>query len=254
MAELRTGWLVALGLLLASGSAGAAMRATDEFREGTTRPLKVALLPVHATVVKAKVIETENLVEESTELGRLLAAEIDELMRAGGYQVEVIDADRVNVDPRLQEYVVDANRRYDELLGQVRPNRIKRRLYNAGDEARVLADYLGVDAIAFTRLQVVAATGGRTAVALLVGIGSMGGASANLALVDGDTGDLEAWFVSTYVGASAKSIEENPQGEMAQIAASMLAKLPGADPTLRVEEEPESDEDVLSGVEALLEQ
>ncbi|HEX6999601.1 MAG TPA: hypothetical protein VF322_15790 [Gammaproteobacteria bacterium] len=253
MTELRSGWLVALGLLLASASAAAAMRATEEFRDGTTRPLKVALLPVHATVVKAKVIQTENLVEESTELGRLMAAEVDELMRAGGYQVEVIDADRVNADPRLQELVVDANRRYDDLVAHVRPNRIKRRIYNAGDEVRVLADYLGVDAIAFTRLQVVAATGGRTAVALLVGIGSMGGANANMSLVDGDSGDLEAWFVSTYVGASAKSIEENPQGEIAQIAASMLAKLPAADPTLRVEET-ESDEDVLSDVESLLEQ
>ncbi|HLF13249.1 MAG TPA: hypothetical protein VJA26_18775 [Gammaproteobacteria bacterium] len=242
--------LIGAAALLSAGQAPAAMRATEEFKDGSTRPVSIALLPVQATVVKAKVVETEELIEESTELGALLGRELDAVMEANGYAVELISPERVNADPQLQEYVIDANRRHDEMLGQLRLNRVKRRIYNAGDEIRLLADYLGVDAIAFSRLQVVAATGGRTAVALLVGIGSIGGTSSTLSLVDGDTADLEALFTSTYAGASYKAIEENPEGQMAQVAKSTLNRLPPADASVRAEEG--DDEDVLSDVESLL--
>ena len=96
----------------------------------------------------------------------------------------------------------------------------------------------------------VAATGGRTAVALLVGIGSTGGTMATVSLVDCDSGDLEAYMVSS-AGASSKAIEEDPQGQMARIAESTLSRLPAADPAARVELS--SEEDVLLELESLLE-
>jgi hypothetical protein len=242
--------LIGAGALLAAAQVFAAMRATPEFQDGTTRPVSIALLPVQATVVKAKVVESENLVDESSELGGLLAAELEAIMESNGYLLELVSPERINADPRLQEYVVDANRRYDEMLGQVRLNRVKRRIYNAGDEMRLLAGYLGVDAIAFSRLQVVAATGGRTAVALLVGIGSMGGTSSTLSIVNGSSGDLEALFISANTGGSYKQIEEDPRGQMARVAAATLARLPNADPSVQAVQT--DDEDVLAEVESLL--
>ncbi len=242
--------LIALASMLAT-TAQAAYRATAEFDAGSTRPVSIALIPVHATVIKAKVVESEQMVEESSELGEMLGDALAGILEHQGYLVKHVDAQEVNSDPQLQEYVVDANRRYDELSGQIRRNKIKRRIYNAGDEIKLLASYLDVDAIAFTRLQVVAATGGRTAVALLLGIGSTGGTAASLSLFDGTTGDLEAQIVSTYMGESAKSIEERPAAEMALIAASMLDDLPLADPALRAETG--ADEDVLKDLESLLE-
>ena len=242
--------LIGAGALLAAAQVFAAMRATPEFEDGSTRPVSIALLPVQATVVKAKVVESESLVEESSELGGYLGTELDSLMESNGYAVELITPARINADAQLQEYVVDANRRYDEMLTQVRFNRVKRRIYNAGDAMRLLADYLGVDAVAFSRVQIVAATGGRTAVALLVGIGSMGGTNSTLSIVDGDTGDLEALFMSAYTAGSYKQIEEDPRGQMAKIAAATLARLPNADPSVHVEQA--DDDDVLSEVESLL--
>lgn len=243
-------WLLIAVLALVATQAFAAYRATPEFEQGATRPVSIGLIPVHAAVIKAKVVQAENLVEESTELGDMLGAELAALLEEQGYEVKLIDSGQVNADPQLQEYVIDANRRYDELSGQIRRNRIKRRIYNGGDEVKLLADYLGVDAIAFGRLQVVAATGGRKAVGLLLGIGTIGGTSASLSLIDGGSGDLEALLVSTYVGASYNSIEEHPEAEMAQIAASILAKLPPADPAARIETR--SDEEVLGEIESLL--
>jgi hypothetical protein len=239
-------------LAMLASPAMAAMRATPEFESGETRPKTIAVLPVQASVVKAKVVETESLVEESTLFGGMFANGLRGILEGAGYRVRFVTPDEVNADPQLQEYVVDANRRYEELSSQVRPNRIKRRIYNAGDEARLLADYLDVDAVAFSRLQVVAAAPGRTAVALLVGIGSLGTSSASLMLVDGDTADVEALFFGTAVGSSAKSIEEDPQGEMARMAASTLTRLPPAGEAAA--DESADDEDVLSEVESLLEE
>jgi hypothetical protein len=246
--------LTGAAILLSATTVPAAMKATPEFVKGETRPMTIALLPPVASVVKAKVVKTEEMIEESTEFGAMFGAALEGVIRAGGYEVRRVTPEEVNADPRLQEYVVDANRRYEELSTQVRPNKIKKRLYNAGDEARLLADYLNVDAIAFSRLQVVAATGGRTAVALLVGLGTLGATSASLMMVDGDTADVEALFISTYVGASAKAIEENPEAEIAAVAASTMAKLPAAGAAAAAREGEDEDEDVVSDVESLLEE
>lgn len=243
---------LALGLtLMWAGHAESAIRATKEFKAGSTRPLRIALLPVRASAAVARVVKTESRVEESSELGEFYALELGDRLEAKGYLVRSLTADEVNADPLLQEYVLDANRRYDEMLAQLRFGRIKRRIYNLGDEARLLARYLDVDAIAFARLSVVAATGGRTAVAVLIGIGSLGGSQALVGIVDGRSGDLEAVATGSSM-ASAKSIEENPRGEMGHIAESTLRRFPDADPSARATDGDPDDDAVLEDIEALL--
>jgi hypothetical protein len=224
---------------------------TPEFEAGSTRPVSIALLPPQASVATQRLVTTEAQVDDSLRYARIYMAQVAALLEDQGYLVQIVDADRVNADPRLQEYVVDSNRRYDELAQQVRPRRIKKRLYNAGDEARALADYLNVDALGFARLTVVGATGGKIAMSVLLG-GSMGGSFGTLSLVDGHSGDLEAHLMGAG-GNSARKFEEDPDGMIARITENLVRGLPNADPAARVE--PESDDaDVLAEIEALLDQ
>jgi hypothetical protein len=222
---------------------------TDEFKDGASRPVSIALLPPQASVATQRLVKQEAQVDESSEFAAIYMAQVASLLEDQGYLVEVIDPERVNSDPRLQEYVVDANRRYDELIQQVKVRRIKRRIYNAGDEARTLADYLNVDALGFPRLTVVGATGGKIAMSVLLG-GGMGGSFGTLSLIDSRSGDLEAHLTGAG-GNSARKFEEDPEGMIARITDNLVKGLPDAEPSKRVE--PESDEaDVLAEIESLL--
>src|SRR5690606_4270002 len=191
MTKSKTG-IAAIGLtaLLVSAQALAALFSTEEFESGETRPVSIAVLPVEASIVRTKLVDTEALVDESTQLGADYAGKIAALLESKGYAVQVLDPQRINADVRLQEYVVDANRRFVELGGKVRGRRIKNRIYNAGDEVRLLADYLGVDAIAFSRLSITITPAGKAIMSALTG-GSTSGAYSSLGVVDGASADLE---------------------------------------------------------------
>jgi len=195
------------------------------------------------------VVDTNALVDESTRLGALFATKLQAIMETKGYTVEVIDPQRINADPKLQEYVLDANRRFDEMRSRVRPRRIKRRIYNAGDEVRLLADYLGVDAIAFSHVNITITPAGKAIVSALIG-GATAGAYASVALVDGNSGDLEAMFNSIDVGLPGDKTTEELQEQVDLLAERAVDSLPAADPSKRVEAA--SEEDVLSDIESLL--
>lgn len=150
--------------------ASAAMHATEEFENGATRPRSIAFLPPHAMLIKQRIVKTEAQIEESTELSSHLAKSIADFFTRVGYDVRVLEPQTVNADPELQELVLDADRRYSEMLAQVRtklPRQIAKRRYQAGDEMRLLAAKLGVDAIGFADLHIHAAAAGASAVALL---------------------------------------------------------------------------------------
>lgn len=235
---------------LCSAPALAAMQATPEFESGETRPLSIAVLPVEATVVKDKAVDNENLIEEGIEYGALYASQIEALMSEKGYTVKIVDPEQINADPRLQELVVDANRRYDEMMSHVRPRRIKRRSYNAGEEARLLADYLGVDAVAFSRLHMTITPMGGAIVSALFSFGSAPGSNSSFAIVDGRTGDLEALFSSYDADMPGNKSEEELQARVVKVAEAALEELPAADPSAR--RTVDGDEKVLSEVESLL--
>jgi hypothetical protein len=197
--------------------------ATETFEDGSTRPVSIALLPAQAAVATQRLIKAESEVEESSEFSVIYMTRVAEVLESHGYLVKVISPETVNSDPQLQEYVLDANRRYDELLSQLRPRRVKRRLYNAGDEARALADYLEVDALGFPRLTIVGATGGKIAMSVLLG-GGMGGSSGTLGLVDAHSGDIEAHLIGVG-GNSARKFEEDPEGMIADIVERLVSGL-----------------------------
>jgi hypothetical protein len=250
--------IAALGAAMGTApGAEAAMHATAEFESGATRPVSIAFIPPDVDVVKKKIIESEAQIKEGAELAGYLAEDVKRLFEDRGYVVKMLSAQEINADAELQELVVDANRRYGELLVQVQtklPRQIAKRRYNAGDEMRLLAAKLGVDAIGYAQMQIVAAAPGAAAVAVLVGIGSSGASTMmTLSLIDGKTSDIEAFFTPTLMRrgslAGYDAIMANPVGVLADIAESTLRDLPRADPSLR---QRESGEDVLQDVESLL--
>jgi hypothetical protein len=249
-------------LMVASAvfSAKAAMAkviATDEFESGETRPVSVVVLPSQVTLVKQKLVRSEAQVEESGDLEPHLTAAVAEQFRAHGYQVSVVDVAAIAADAGLQELVVDANRRFDELMTNVgsrfsKGKNIANREYNAGDEAKLLAARLDVDALAFARMQIVAPAAGVRALNF-----GVGGESSMLTvtIVDGVSGDVEAYITLPVTGRGKAfgghdDIVENPAREMTNYAAATLEDIPHADASLRVET---AADDVISDLESLLE-
>jgi hypothetical protein len=243
--------------LLAGQAAMGKVIATDEFEDGSTRPVSLVVLPSEVTLTKQRLIRQEAQVEESGDLEGHLTAAVAEQFRAHDYDVIVVDVEQIAADPGLQELVVDANRRFDELLTNVgsrigKSKNVQRREYNAGDEARLLAARLGVDALAFARMQIVAPAAGVRALNL-----GMGGESTMLTvtIVDGTSGDVEAYITLPVLGRGKMvgghdDIIENPEQEMANYAEATLEDIPNADPSLRVAT---SAEDVIEDLESLLE-
>lgn len=261
MIETKTHRCVAIAVAAAAFLFGqlalAKVIATDEFEDGSTRPVTLVVLPSEVTLVKQRLMRQEAQVEESGELESHLTAAVAEQFRAHGYEVTVVDVGDIASDADLQELVVDANRRFSELMTNVgaklgKSKNVRNREFNAGDEVKLLASQLDVDALAFARMTIVAPAAGVRALNF-----GMGGESTMLAvtIVDGVSGDVEA-YITLPVGRRAKvfgghdAIIENPAEEMANYAAGTLEEIPNADPSLRVEA---SVDDVISDLESLLE-
>lgn len=242
-------------------AANAAMHATQEFEQGTTRPRSIAFLPPQAMLIKQKIVQTEQQIEESGELANYLGSSVEAAFRAQGYDVRVLTPEEVSADPELQELVLDASRRYSEMLTQLRarlPRQIAKRRYQAGDEMRLLAAKLGVDAVGFAEIQIFAAAPGASAVSILTGFGSAGSSTLlSVSVIDGTTANIEAFFVPPVLRrgsmAGYEAIMEDPGGKIAEITKATLRDLPQVDAAARASRDEESDEDVLSEVEDLLE-
>ncbi len=247
--------------LLAGGAvtAEAAMHATPEFEAGATRPRTIAFLPPQAMLIKQKIVQTEQQIEESGELANYLGESVLAAFKAQGYEVRVLSPDEVGADPELQELVLDASRRYAEMLTQVRlrlPRQIGKRRYEAGDEMRLLASKLGVDAVGFAEIQIFAAAAGASAVSILTGFGASGSSTLiSVSVIDGATANIEAFFVPPVLRrgsiAGYDAIMENPAARIGELTEATLRDLPKADAAARAATE--ADEDVLSDVEDLLE-
>lgn len=246
--------LILAAAALPSGAAIAAMHATDEFVAGKTRPVKIALLPAHVELQKQKFFRREAKVEEAGEFEGYLDAAVAKQFADRGYDVRRLSAETINADPKLQNLVVQADRRYGELLTKIAtrlPRQVKKRRYKAGDEMKLLAADLGVDAIGFVRLQMVAA--GKALSILNEG---MGGAQTmmSVSVIDGRSGDIEAYFVLPImrrgkVFGGYDAVMKHPEEQMQRFASLTLGDLPQAAPSLRAKP---AEGDVVKDVESLL--
>src|SRR5262245_5517727 len=242
--------VVTLAALACSTAAFAERGFTDEFVSGATRPQSIALLPVEATITRAQVVETQGLIDESVEFGAQFNDDVAKILADKGYEVQVVDADRINADPMLQEYVVDAKRAYDEMIGRYRPKKLPARIYNAGDSARLLATHLGVDAVAFSKLSITITPAGKAIVSALIG-GTSSGASSMIGIVDGQTADLEAVQIAFAIVTPGEKSPDEIAAYVATLAAGNTKHLPGADPSQRIDVAV-SDDEVLNEAEALI--
>ena len=253
--------LAASVISLGAPPAEAAMHATEEFEQGATRPRTIVFLPAQAMLIKQRIVQSEQQIEESGELSGFLAASVEAEFKKQGYEVRVLRPDDVAADPELQELVLDASRRYADLLTQMRlrlPRQIAKRRYVAGDEMKLLAAKLGADAIGFAEMQIYAAAAGASAVSILTGFGSAGSSTMiSVSLIDGKTANIEAFFVPPVMRrgsmAGYDAIMENPAGRIGELTEATLRDLPKVDGAARPAAAGESDEDVLSEVEDLLE-
>jgi hypothetical protein len=227
-----------------------AEKSTPEFASGATRPRSIALLPVEAVVSRARVVETEALVDDGLVYGEMFNAQVEAALNEKGYKVVVVDPDRINSDAQLQEYVVDANRGFDDMMAKYKPKKLETRALNAGDSVRLLADRLGVDAIAFATLNMTITAAGKALVAGFLG-GSTSGTSSNLAIVNGDNGDLEAFFFGVAIVTPGEKTDQEMENYVATVAERTTNKMPAADPSSRIDVAT-SDEQTLDEVESLL--
>lgn len=239
---------------IASFPAGAEMHATQEFEAGSTRPVTIALLPARVQLVKQRLIRREAEVEEAGVLESHLTDAVRVELEGKGYRVQVVTAESVNADTELQALVVDANRRFDELLANASRRlrkQIETRRYHAGDTMTILAELLGVDAVGFVRMQIVAAAKGVQALNM-----GMSGAQTmmSVSLLDGATTDIEAYVTLPLmrrgkVFGGYDDIMKDPEVEMANYAEATLHDLLEAEPSLRAAA---PEDDVLSDIESLL--
>jgi len=246
----RTGIVVSSVAAIVCSTSAFAEKTTAEYANGTTRPRSIALMPVDATVTRAKVVESEGLVDDGLVYGELFNSQVRERMTAKGYKVVVVDADRINTDPKLQELVVEATRGFKDMMGKYKPKKLEARQLNAGDPARLLADYLGVDALAFSTLSMTITKAGKAIFAGFTG-GSTQGTSSNLEIVNGKTGDLEAFFFGVALVGPGDKTDEEMAAYVHTCAERTMNRMPGSDPSSRIEVAT-SDDDVLDEAEKTL--
>ena len=251
----KASFIVSLVGFFTIGVAQAEMHATEEFESGETRPVTVAVLPAQVNLIRQRMIRREAQVEEAGELEAHLSNAVASELGVKEYEVELITAERINADPELQALVVEANRRFDEVLGNITRRlrkQIENRNFHTGDTLTLLANRLGVDAVAFVRMDLIANAKGVQALNF-----GMGGAQTmmSVSLVDGTTTDVEAYVTLPIMRRGRMfggydDVMENPDEEMAKYASATIDDLLEADPSLRVES---SDESVLADLDALLE-
>lgn len=218
---------------------------TNEFRSLELRPETIALLPARTSLTEGGVFKSENKVGETAGLEDALGNYLEKEMTKRGYTVRRLTFDEIGADSQLAELLNAANQRYDEeyaTISTFKVDDVKNRRYSIGEHGRRLANYLGVDALAFPRMQIVAASGGSKFLQVLgASDDKQGGINMEFVLVHARTGDVEALFgavsksgTSTFGGISLKKILKKADKYMKKIAATATKKMPKIDKALKL--------------------
>jgi hypothetical protein len=241
---------------------------TTEFRDLTLRPATIALLPPQVTLHEKKVLSTDERVSEARALEEALATDIVGNLERLGYEVVLLGDAELESDAELAALVLQANRRYDEELDRMVASElkgVKYRRYTVGAEARVLANYLQVDALAFARLEAVGASGGQQ----LIGFGNQGQIHLGMSLAHARTGDIEAFFGGNNTplfGKSISSIVKKPEKVTEKVTKTAFKKMPKAMQALAPEKldagevrtvqlyDPDAEADIIDDLESMLEE
>lgn len=217
---------------------------TNEFRTLELRPKTIALLPARSTLTQDGAFNSESKVGETAGLEDALANSLEKEISALGYAVHRLTFAEIGQDPQLSALLSAANQRYDEEYATIvafKVKGIRYRRYSVGEESRQLAKYLGVDAVAFPRMQVVgASSGSKWMSGLGMKEGEAGGINMEFGLVHARTGDIEALFggvskssTGPFGGVSFKKILKKADKYMQDIAETSVRKMPKVDKALK---------------------
>ena len=229
-----------VGLVLAAVSClstpvGAKGYMSAEFQDLETRPRKLALLPPHADFIKAKAIMTEEMVKECQALEQATVATLLPDLEARGYEVRYLSVEELSRNRELRDLVADVNERYDEewVKMVVKPQEVRRERYQLGEDAVRLSTMLDVDALLISRVQAVGVTFGQAMMGGLFG-GANNYARLDLSVIDGDDGEIEAYFYFTTQRVSLKQLQNKPDKVIARLERNCLKRLPAADEVIDV--------------------
>jgi hypothetical protein len=201
-AAMRRLTCVALLLCGVAGDLVAATYVTETFESGATRPYKILVIPPRANVRVSSFGREGGLQPDfASEIGKQLKAEIEALLVQQGYSVVSLEPASINADPALQELLGHVHRQYSALHRAMaaRPKDVPLRRFNMGDDLRLLTDQLDVDAVAMADLDVVAAAPGVMAATWVAALALQSYStgtqvSFSVGLIDGVSGDIEAYF------------------------------------------------------------
>ncbi len=222
--------LLAAMPLVATNAMAAGQWWTPEYAKGEYRPRSMVIIPPLAEVMLKKVASTEQMVEESALLEDATALVLREQIEGLGYEVRVLTVDEVNGDPILQGLIRALNERYDDEMSKLRTKAkdIRERRYTYGEEAMVVADHLGAEALVMARVYAEGASGGQKTMAVLFG-GSMGGTDISVGIIAGDNGDLEAFYQQLITNVSPEQLSGDPEGIMRKVTKKVIKKFPAVD-------------------------
>ncbi|CAN5152746.1 hypothetical protein BH24PSE2_BH24PSE2_07400 [soil metagenome] len=226
----------------------AASHYTWDFRNGAARIQTIALLPpdVRVTIVRAggrkpREAETARVENIATNVTR-------RRLEQAGYDVVGLTSDQLAENPRLWGLTRLAERHFEREFQALLqdPRRLEQRTLNIGAAAVRLADQLGVDALAFQKIDAEGAAGSQLVRALSLG-SSRGYVRMDLAVVHGTTGDIEGWFSGRTRGVKAFRLTNYPEKVVTKTARLAYRRLP-----LAFEGEPEERDErpFMAGAEA----
>ena len=215
---------------------------TPEFRNMELRPTTIALLPARSTLTENGVFNSESRVGETFKLEQYLAISLEKQISSRGYEVRSLSIEEIAEDAQLSTLVNAANQRYDEEYTAIvafKVGGVKYRRFSVGEEARQLANYLGVDAVAFPRMQIKGASSGSKWMGNLgMTQKSQAGINMEFSLVHARTGDVEGFFGGVTGGfgnPSFKKILKKAEKYMANIAKVATKKMPQVDEMLKAD-------------------
>lgn len=102
----------------------------------------------------------------------------------------------------------------------------------------------------FSKLNLTITPAGKAIVSALIG-GQTAGANSMVAIVDGDTADLEVVQLGIALVTPGEKSDQEIESYVATLAQNSTKRIPGADPSARIEVAT-SDEETLDELESLL--
>ena len=247
-----TALIVVIALVTASPRALAGAHVTREFKSGEAGIRSIAVMPPQGALTVARVGADDPLVAKTKALEARAAELIRKELTRLGYTVTVLTPEDRQRDSVLSELLIAAGHRFDEEYSLItsKAKGVSQRRYSLGESALRLAEHLGVDAFAVTRVDISArAAGERVMQTIKNPLGK--DAFVDLTLVHAASGDVEGYFFGDKRFIS-KEKTENPDELVGKLIEEALQKFPSFDADKFAGQANETLDEQLARIKAML--